>query len=176
MNAWSRAFPSAKPDAPGQPQLLDQAVLQGLVHRGAERPGQGGDRQAGHGNRSSRRPAVDPLSGCRTGYRMNGGMTVLGSNARGTKARRLAGGGRWIPLTAVAAASRGRRRLRLLVRDGVRSRELITRPGSGGTDHFDEHRKRRIADQILFVPRAARRQREHAIEQRVPSSEEPKVC
>jgi hypothetical protein len=69
MNAWSRAFPSAKPDAPGQPQLLDQAVLQGLVHRGAERPGQGGDRQAGHGNRSSRRPAVDPLSGCRTGYR-----------------------------------------------------------------------------------------------------------
>src|SRR6516164_1655628 len=33
------------------------------------------------------------------------------------------------------------------------------------SDHFDEHRKRRIADQILFVPRAARRQRDRAIEQ-----------
>jgi len=46
---------------------------------------------------------------------------------------------------------------------------------SGGTDRFDERRKRRIADQILFVPRAARRQRDHAIEQRA-SLEEPKVC
>ena len=36
---------------------------------------------------------------------------------------------------------------------------------SGGTDRFDEHRKRRIADQILFVPRAARRQRDRTIEQ-----------
>ena len=33
-----------------------------------------------------------------------------------------------------------------------------------------------IADQILCVPRAARRQRDHAIEQRAPSLEEPKVC
>ena len=47
---------------------------------------------------------------------------------------------------------------------------------SGGTDRFDERRKRRIADQILFVPLAARRQRDHAIEQRAPSLEEPKVC
>jgi hypothetical protein len=39
------------------------------------------------------------------------------------------------------------------------------RETSGGTDHFDEHRKRRIADQILFVPRAARRQRDRTIEQ-----------
>jgi hypothetical protein len=46
---------------------------------------------------------------------------------------------------------------------------------SGGTDRFDERRKRRIADQILFVPRAAQRQRDHAIEQRAPSLEEPKV-
>ena len=36
---------------------------------------------------------------------------------------------------------------------------------SGGTDRFDERRKRRIADQILFVPRAARRQRDRTIEQ-----------
>src|SRR6516164_9349141 len=47
---------------------------------------------------------------------------------------------------------------------------------SGGTDRFDERRKRRIADQILFVPLAARRQRDHAIEQRAPSLEAPKVC
>jgi len=46
---------------------------------------------------------------------------------------------------------------------------------SGGADRFDERRKQRIADQILFVPRAARRQRDHAIEQRA-SLEEPKVC
>src|SRR6516162_3653435 len=46
---------------------------------------------------------------------------------------------------------------------------------SGGTDRFDEHRKRRIADQIPFVPRAARRQRDHAIEQRAPSLEEPLI-
>jgi len=39
------------------------------------------------------------------------------------------------------------------------------REPSGGTDYFDEHRKRRIADQILFVPRAARRQRDRTIEQ-----------
>ena len=49
------------------------------------------------------------------------------------------------------------------------------RETSGGTDHFDEHRKR-IADQILFVPRAARRQRDRAIEQQAPSLEEPQVC
>jgi glutathione S-transferase len=50
------------------------------------------------------------------------------------------------------------------------------RTPSGGTDRFDERRKRRIADQILFVPRAGRRQRDRAIEQRAPSLEEPKVC
>jgi len=49
------------------------------------------------------------------------------------------------------------------------------RETSGGTDHFDEHRKRRIADQILFVPGPLDG---NGIADRTtaPSSEEPKVC
>ena len=39
------------------------------VHPGAERAGQGGDRQAGHRGRLSRGPAVDPIPGIELAYR-----------------------------------------------------------------------------------------------------------
>ena len=66
---------------------------------------------------------------------------------------------------ALLPDTRERLRKELEFRSGLGAALLIVK----GLFHFDEHRKRRIADQSLVVPGAPRWQRDHAIEQRASS-------
>ena len=68
----------------------DPPIRQGDLRSRAERPGQGGDRQAGHRGRLSRWPAVDPLQRCRAGlpHLRQAAAGLAGRDCREQAARR----------------------------------------------------------------------------------------